>query len=94
MSERKFKILGLLEPATAIIVSFCFLGVMLYKRVNLGITLNATALLLGFLSLDLLEIPSKIFETSLDLLTISVVLATFGIMWLSQLYKKQELSKT
>ena len=85
--------MGLLDPATAIIVSFCFFGVMLYKRVHLGITLNATALLLGFLSLNLLEIPSKIFETSIDLLTISVVLATFGIMWLSQLYKETGVIK-
>lgn len=85
--------MGLLDPATAIIVSFCFLGAMLYKRVNLGITLNATAVLLGFLSLDLLEIPSTIFETSSDLLTISVVLATFGIMWLSQLYKETGVIK-
>jgi integral membrane protein (TIGR00529 family) len=76
------------DPLTAIIVSFCSLGVMLYKRVNLGITLNATALILAFLSLDLWEIPLKIYDTSTDILTISVVLATFGIMWLSQLYKE------
>jgi len=80
--------LALLDPLPAIIVSFCFLGAMLYKRVNLGITLNATALLLGVLSLDLWQIPLKIYETTTDLLTISIVIATFGIMWLSQLYKE------
>jgi len=80
--------LALLDPLPAIIVSFCFLGAMLYKRVNLGITLNATALLLGVLSLDLWQISLKIYETTTDLLTISIVIATFGIMWLSQLYKE------
>jgi len=79
--------LGSVYAPVALAVSFAFLGFMLYKRVNLGTTLNATALLLGFLSLNWWEIPVKIFETSTDLLTISVVLATFGIMWLSQLYK-------
>jgi len=56
--------------------------------VNLGITLNLTALLLALLSLDWLRIPSKIYETSVDLRTISVVFATFGIMLMSQLYKE------
>jgi len=76
------------DPLTAVIVSFCFLGVMLYKRVNIGITLNSTALLLGLLSLDWLEIPTIIYETSVDLRTISVVFATFGVMLMSQLYKE------
>lgn len=85
--------LGLLDPLTAVVVSFCFLGVMLYKRVNLGVTLNATAILLALLSLDWRNIPN-IAYTTVDplrvegLLAISVILATFGIMWLSQLYKE------
>lgn len=87
------KNLGLLDPLTAVVVSFCFLGLMLYKRVNLGITLNATALLLGFLTLDWGSLPSIAYTTvdpaqSEGLLAISVILATFGIMWLSQLYKE------
>ena len=76
------------DPLTALVVSFCFLGVMLYKRVNLGITLNATALLLALLSLNWLRIPLRIYETSVNLRTISVVFATFGIMLMSQLYKE------
>lgn len=80
--------MGLVDPIIALIVSFASLGVMLYKRVNLGITLNATALLLALLSLEWREIPAIIFETTVDLLTISVVLATFGIMLLSLLYKE------
>jgi len=56
--------------------------------VNLGITLNATALLLALLSLEWQEIPTIIFETTINPLTISLVIATFGIMLLSQLYKE------
>lgn len=81
--------LGFVSPAIAIIAALCFLVVLLYKRVNLGIVLNATALLLALLALDWIEeIPATIYETSVDSLTISVVLATFGIMLLSQLYKE------
>jgi len=80
--------LGFVDPLTAIIVSFCFLGLMLYKRVNLGITLNSTALLLALLSINWQTIPTIIYETSVDLRTISVVFATFGIMLMSQLYKE------
>jgi len=61
---------------------------MLYKRVHIGITLNATALLLALLSVDWQNIPTVVYETTADALTIAVVLATFGIMLLSQLYKE------
>jgi integral membrane protein (TIGR00529 family) len=67
---------------------------MLYKRVNLAITLNATALLLGFLGLDWWNVADKIAETTRSQLTISVVLATFGVMWLSQLYKETKFINT
>jgi integral membrane protein (TIGR00529 family) len=79
--------LAILNPVIALIVSFSFLGVLLYKRVNLGITLNAAALLLALLALDLQAIPEVIYRTTAEPLTIAVVLATFGIMLLSQLYK-------
>jgi integral membrane protein (TIGR00529 family) len=83
--------LGLLSTPFALIFSFAVLGIMLYRRVNLGITLNATALLLGFLALDWWQIPVKIYETSVDLLTISIVLSTFGVMLLSELYKETKM---
>jgi len=83
--------LGFVDPLTALIVSFCFLGVMIYKRVNLGITLNAAALLLALLVLDLPEIGNVIYETTLSPLTISLVVATFGIMLLSLLYKETKV---
>ncbi|MEM3726630.1 MAG: DUF401 family protein, partial [Candidatus Bathyarchaeia archaeon] len=80
--------MGLLNPPTAIVVAFCLLGLMLYKRVKLGITLNATALALALLSLEWQQIPSVIYDTTVSLLTIAVVLATFAIMFLSLLYKE------
>jgi integral membrane protein (TIGR00529 family) len=61
---------------------------MLYKRLNLGITLNATAIILALLGLSWQQIPTIVYETSVSLLTISIVVATFGIMWLSQLYRE------
>jgi len=80
--------LGLVDPVIAIVVSFGFLIVLLYKRVNLGITLNVTALLLALLALDWTQVLPIIWQTTVDPLAISVVLATFGIMLLSQLYKE------
>jgi len=79
---------GLSSPLVAVIVSFLFLGLMLYKRTNLGIALILTALLLGSLSVELQQVPSIIYRTCVDLDTISVVLAAFGIMLMSQLYRE------
>lgn len=85
--------LGLLDPLTAIIISFAFMILLLYKRVNLGIVLNVTALLVALLALDWVQIPAVIYTTTdphtFDgVLAISVVIATFSIMLLSQLYKE------
>ncbi len=55
---------------------------------NLGIALTATALILAFLALDWTTIPSVIYNTTVDLPTVSVTLTTFGIMFLSQIYKE------
>jgi len=85
--------LGLLNPPVAIVLAFCLLGFLLYRRVSLGITLTATALFLGFLALDWGSIP-KIAYTTVDpstmegVLTIAVVFTTLGIMWLSILYRE------
>jgi integral membrane protein (TIGR00529 family) len=80
--------LGLVEPATAIVIAFALLVILLYKRINLGITLNATAIALALLALDWTRIPTVFYEESIKPSTISVVVATFGIMLLSQLYKE------
>ena len=83
--------MALLAPSIAIVVSHCLLFLLLYKRINLGITLNATALFLAFLAVDWDKIPTVVYEASRDPLTISVVVATFIIMLISQLYKETGL---
>jgi integral membrane protein (TIGR00529 family) len=85
--------LGLVDPTIAIAVSMCFLIILLYKRLNLGIVLNATAFLLAVLALDWNRIPGVIYATTDPMtadgkLAISVVLATFAVMLLSQLYRE------
>lgn len=83
--------MGFVDPLSAIVVSFCFLGVMIYKRVNFGITLNAAALLLALLTLDLPQIGEVVFKTTTSPLTISLVAASFAIMLLSLLYKETKV---
>jgi len=83
--------LGFVDPSTALITSFIFLAILIYKRVNLGITLTFTAMLLALLSAEWQRIPSVIFETTVNPLTMSLVIATFGIMLLSQLYKETKV---
>jgi len=56
--------------------------------VNLGIALNAAAILLALIGVEWSTIPAIIYATTSDQLTLSIVLATFGIMLLSQLYKE------
>lgn len=80
--------MGFLDPLTALVVAFCFLGVLIYKRVNLGITLNAAALLLALLALDFSQIGRAVFQTTTDPTSVSIVAASFGIMLLSLLYKE------
>lgn len=80
--------MGFVEPLAAFVVSFLFLGVMAYKRVTLGITLTLTAVVLSLLSLEIGSITNVLWKTLTDYVTISLVLATFGIMLLSQLYKE------
>jgi hypothetical protein len=64
---------------------------MIYKRVNFGITLNAAALLLALLTLDLPQIGEVVFKTTTSPLTISLVAASFAIMLLSLLYKETKV---
>ena len=85
--------MGLVDPAIAIAASLCLLVILLYKRLDLGIALNTTALFLAVLALDWNKIPSVIYSTMDPMtfdgrLTISVVLATFAVMLLCQLYKE------
>ena len=83
--------MGLINPLIAILISIACLIIFLYKRLNLGIALTATAFVLAFLALDWTTIPGIVYQTSIDLPTVSVTLATFGVMFLSQLYKETSI---
>ena len=80
--------MGFVDPLVSVIISLGFLVLLLYKRVNLGIALNAAAILLALIGVEWSTIPAIIYATTSDQLTLSIVLATFGIMLLSQLYKE------
>ncbi|MGB9756565.1 MAG: DUF401 family protein [Candidatus Bathyarchaeales archaeon] len=90
--------MGFVDPLVAVILAFCFLGVLLYRRVNLAVTLNGTALLLALLTVDWQSIPKVVFDTT-DFSTVEgvqavlVVFATFGITFLSQLYSETGVIK-
>jgi hypothetical protein len=95
--------LGLINPLAAVIVAFSILGVMLYRHVKIGIALNSTAILLALLAVDWVKIPEILWTSVNPLalegqLTLSIVFSTFGVMWMSQLYKDtgalQELSES
>jgi len=84
--------LGLIDPLTALVASLGALVLMLIKRVRLGVALNATAMILALLSINVEDIP-RVLYSSVDPLTIdgqlvlSITITSFGIMLLSQLYK-------
>ncbi|UCB60623.1 MAG: hypothetical protein JSW72_00735, partial [Candidatus Bathyarchaeota archaeon] len=83
--------MALLNPLAALVISFILLAVMLYKRVAIGVALFFSALLMGILSMTLTDVFSVLAETSVDPITLSLVLVTFGIMILSLLYKETRL---
>ncbi|MCK4477369.1 DUF401 family protein [Candidatus Bathyarchaeota archaeon] len=80
--------LVLLDPVVALVASFVFLAVMLYKRVSIGVTLVSTAIIMSFLSMGLAGVFKVLVETTFNLLTISLVAVTWGIMLLSLLYRE------
>lgn len=88
--------MGILDPLTSVLISFCLLGVMLYKRVKIGVTLILVSITLALLALDWAEIPRVIYET-IDpfkpdgLIALLVIGATFGTAWLSYLYKETNI---
>jgi len=80
----------LLDPLIALVVSFILLAAMLYKRVSIGIALVSSAIILSLLSMNPTDVVRVFFETTIDPITGSLVLVTFGIMLLSLLYKETQ----
>jgi integral membrane protein (TIGR00529 family) len=77
-------------------ISFIVLAVMLYKRITIGVALTSAALVLSFLSLDLVneagtpDVFGVIYDTTRDPVTISLVAVIVGIMLLSLLYRETQ----
>jgi integral membrane protein (TIGR00529 family) len=64
---------------------------MLYRKLGLGISLTAAALLMSFLSLGIEGTATVLLETCRDQTTLSLVFASFFIILMSILYKKTGL---
>ncbi len=86
--------MGLLDPLVALVASFVILAVLLYRRVSIGVALVSSAIVMSLLSLSPRGVVDVFIETTIDSVTISLILVTFGIMVLSLLYKEtQELDR-
>lgn len=94
---------GIVNPLVALFLSLGVLGIMLFKHVKLGISLNVTAILLAILSINIHEVPKVLYSSVNPItlegqLTLSMVFTAFGIMLLSQLYREtgtmDELNRT
>lgn len=79
------------DPLVALVVSFTVLGIMLFKRVSIGVALVCAGLIMGLLSMELADVIGVhgiLAQTTVDPVTVSLVLVTFEIMVLSVLYKE------
>jgi len=84
--------LGLVNPLAALVLSLGVLILMMFKRVRLGLALNIVAIMFALLSIDVGEVPRALYSSvdpsTIDgQLALSIIIASFGIMLLSQLYK-------
>ncbi|MEM2369880.1 MAG: DUF401 family protein [Candidatus Bathyarchaeia archaeon] len=88
--------MSILTPLISVVISFCLLGIMLYKRIRLGITLCVVPIVLALLTLDWSKIPWILYATvdpfrQDGLLSLLVTLASFSTSWLSYLYKETKM---
>jgi hypothetical protein len=82
---------SLLNPLLVFAVSIALFVVLMYRRVGLGISLTLAAFLMSFLSLGISGTATVLLETCIDPVTLTLVFASFFIMFLSQLYKETGL---
>ncbi|MCW4052295.1 MAG: DUF401 family protein [Candidatus Bathyarchaeota archaeon] len=84
----------LLDPLISLVFSFALLGVMLYKRVTIGLALVSSAIALSLLSIGPIGLYFVFIDTASNPLTISLVFVTIGIMMLSLLYRETKTLDT
>ena len=80
-----------LNPLLVFVVSIAFFVVLMYRRVGLGISLTLAAFLMSILSLGISGTGIVLFVTCVDPTTLTLVFASFFVMFLSILYKETEL---
>lgn len=86
--------MGIINPLIAFIIALVAFAILLYRRVGLGISLTAAALILGLLTIGPTGTVGALFDTLLDYNALTVILASFAIMLLSKLYKETRLINT
>ena len=79
------------NPLLVFAVSIALFVVLMYRRVGLGVSLTVAAFLMSFLSLGISGTGTVLLETCIDPVTLTLVFASFFIMFLSQLYKETGL---
>ena len=83
--------MSFLNPLLVFVVSIAFFVVLMYRRVGLGISLTLAAFLMSILSLGISGTGIVLFVTCVDPTTLTLVFASFFVMFLSILYKETEL---
>jgi integral membrane protein (TIGR00529 family) len=79
------------NPLLVFAVSIALFVVLMYRRVGLGVSLTVAAFLMSFLSLGISGTATVLSETCLDPTTLTLVFASFFIMFLSILYRETGL---
>ena len=79
------------NPLLVFAVSIALFVVLMYRRVGLGISLTVAAFLMSLLSLGISGTATALLETCVDPVTLTLVFASFFIMFLSILYKETGL---
>jgi len=82
---------SLFNPLLVFAVSIALFVVLMYRRVGLGVSLTVAAFLMSLLSLGISGTGTVLLETCIDPVTLTLVFASFFIMFLSQLYKETGL---
>lgn len=82
----------LLDPVLSLILAFCLLGFLLYKRISVGLVLLVVPLFLALLTLEPGGILMVLYNTvnpfsQSGLFALLIIVSTFLIAWLSYLYE-------
>ena len=80
-----------LNPLLVFVVSIVLFLILLYRKIGLGVSLTVAGLFMSLLSLGFSGTMNILIATIIDSITLSIVFASFFIMFLSLLYKETGL---